>query len=71
MYNHSYPKKINTAFIKTVVANYEKNLDFSRHEGYSIFLKSIPDKRWMQVDMNDRRDERTPHFIIVMDIKNR
>ncbi|WP_428911991.1 hypothetical protein [Niallia sp. Krafla_26] len=69
MYNHSYPKKINTAFIKTVATNYEIDLDFNRKEGYSILLKSVPQKRWMMIDMNDQPNEQSPHLIVVIDIK--
>ncbi|MEH6942046.1 hypothetical protein [Bacillus sp. JJ722] len=69
MFNHSYPKKINTAFIKTVATNYDIDLEFSRKEGYSIFLNSVPNKRWMMIDMNDKPDEHSPHLIVVIDVK--
>lgn len=69
MIRNSFPKKKNTAFIKAIATKYENiKLDFGRKEGYSIYLKEIPNKRWMMVDMNDANGG-TPHLIIVIDIK--
>ncbi|WP_026702265.1 hypothetical protein [Salibacterium aidingense] len=66
----SIPKKVNTAFMKSLASQYPNiNLDFKRALGYSIYIKNLSTSRWMMVDIKDDPDQITPHFLIVINVK--